>query len=162
MSDINLHNVYDKELLSQEFKALNTVELIPNSNPVIPMDSELDKRITELENILTKFYNQLNARLDNEKEFDEYCSQSIDNLLLLVSFLQKNIVILQEYQFINGAKINVLESTPWYHKITVNQRRKLLKISEEKAKEKYASEKLKRFTEIEEIINNIQKRRKEK
>ena len=150
------HNVYDKDLITDElYKNVESSEICVSSNA-----DEIEKRIDNLDYIVNNNIKSLEERIEKGELLDDYYNESIDNLLLLISFIQKNIVILQEYQFINEAKITILENTPWYKRITVGQRQKLLELTEKEAKEKYRDEKLKRFAEIEDIINNIQERRK--
>ena len=148
MDNINFNNIYDTKLASQDFYFSCGV-------------SEIEQEVQELSLMVVAIKERLDKKIKKDIESEAYYKASIDNLLLLVSFLQESIVVLQECHLVDEAKITALEKTPWYRKITVRQREQLLKDAEEKAKKEYSYQKTKRLAEIREIVDNIQKRRAE-
>ena len=148
MDNINFNNIYDAKLASQGFYYSCGV-------------SEIEQEMQELSLMVVAIKESLDKKIKKDIELEAYYKASIDNLLLLISFLQESIVILQEYHLVDEAKIVALEKVPWYRKITIRQREQLLKDAEEKAKKEYSYQKTKRLTEIREIVDNIQKRRAE-
>ncbi len=148
MDNINFNNIYDTKLASQDFNFSCGV-------------SEIEQEMQELSLMVVTIKERLDKKIKKDIELEAYYKASIDNLLLLISFLQESIVVLQEYHLVDEAKITVLEKAPWYRKITVRQKEQLLKDAEEKAKKEYSYQKTKRLAEIREIVDNIQKRRAE-
>ncbi len=144
-------NVYNEKTVS----VVNGIETLKTET------QDIDKKIEDLRYILDNTFASLNQRIKAEEESSKIFNRSVDSLLLLITFLQKNIIILQETQFVTNAKIAVLENTPFYKKITVKQRHDLLTAAERKAKEKYAPIKEKELKNITEIVEDIHKRREE-
>ena len=140
----------------------NTASVVSGLETLRTETQDINKEIEDLRYILDNTFASLNQRMEAEEELSNTFNQSIDNLLLLIAFVQRNIVLLQESQFVTNAKITALKNTPFYKRITVKQLEDLLSTATLKAEDEYASTKEKELKNITEVINSIHKRREEK
>ena len=120
----------------------------------------MEKKIADLQYILDNTFKSLDERISTEEKLNNYYYTSIDNLLLLITFVQKTIVELQEKIFIVNACVEGLEKTPWYRKITLNQKQKILTNLQNTAKDAYSLQKQKRMDELDAVVTNIKGRKK--
>lgn len=140
----------------------NTASVVNRIETLKTETQDINKEIEDLRYILDNTFASLNQRIEAEEELSNTFNQSIDNLLLLIAFVQRNIVLLQESQFITNAKITALKNAPFYKRITVKQLEDLLSTATLKAEDEYAPTKEKELKNITEVINSIHKRREEK
>lgn len=140
----------------------NTASVVSGLETLRTETQDINKEIEDLRYILDNTFASLNQRMEAEEELSNTFNQSIDNLLLLIAFVQRNIVLLQESQFVTNAKITALKNTPFYKRITVKQLEDLLSTATLKAEDEYAPTKEKELKNITEVINSIHKRREEK
>lgn len=145
--NIDFCNIYDgSAFLSDAYESTNL--------------TDLEKKIADLQYILDNTFKSLDERISAEEKLNNYYYTSIDNLLLLITFVQKTIVELQEKLFIVNACVEGLEKTPWYRKITLNQKQKILNNLQNTAKDVYSLQKQKRMDELDAVITNIKGRKK--
>lgn len=140
----------------------NTASVVSGLETLRTETQDINKEIEDLRYILDNTFASLNQRMEAEEELSNTFNQSIDNLLLLIAFVQRNIVLLQESQFVTNARITALKNTPFYKRITVKQLEDLLSTATLKAEDEYAPTKEKELKNITEVINSIHKRREEK
>ena len=140
----------------------NTASVVSGLETLRTETQDINKEIEDLRYILDNTFASLNQRMEAEEELSNTFNQSIDNLLLLIAFVQRNIVLLQESHFVTNAKITALKNTPFYKRITVKQLEVLLSTATLKAEDEFAPTKEKELKNITEVINSIHKRREEK
>ena len=130
---------------------------------------DIEKRLGDLEYICDKNFvemykniKDIEGKVDVAEVKDAYFFYSIDNLLMLIAFLQNNILDLQESAFILKSELEALETAPLFKRVTQLQRQDILQKEHEKAKKIFAPLKEMGEKRIKDTMDSIIKRREEK